>query len=272
MPEPDLPLLIDAAREAGRIAMRYAGDTVVRWDKPEGAGPVTEADLAVNTMLERDLRAARPDYGWLSEETEDSAERLERDKVFIVDPIDGTRSFVEGSNTWAHALAVTKGGKVTAAVIYLPRHDRLFSAAVGEGAFLNGEPIAASRVRRLAEADILAARPNLDALHWRGGRAPHFTRAYRPSLAYRLALVAQGRFDGMLTLRPSWEWDIAAGDLILREAGALCTDRAGAALRFNNPNPLLNGVIAGGRHVHRELRAALSPDGPGSNPAPSPAA
>ncbi|MFV0514639.1 MAG: 3'(2'),5'-bisphosphate nucleotidase CysQ [Jhaorihella sp.] len=267
MPAPDLPLLIDAAREAGRIATGYAGADARRWDKPEGAGPVTEADLAVNAMLERRLQAARPGYGWLSEETEDNPARLTRERVFIVDPIDGTRSFAEGSSTWAHALAVAERGRVTAAVVYLPKRDMLFSAALGQGAFLNGEPIAASRQPELAAAEILAARPLLNALHWRGGRAPHFSRAYRPSLAYRMALVAQGRFDGMLTLRPSWEWDIAAGDLILREAGAVCTDRAGGVLRFNNPDPRVNGVIAAGVHVHRMIRDALAPEDPGAGPA-----
>lgn len=263
MPAHDLSLLIDAAHEAGRIATGFAGKEARRWDKPEGAGPVTEADLAVNTMLERTLQAARPDYGWLSEESEDDPARLSRDRVFIVDPIDGTRSFVEGSNTWAHALAVAERGQVTAAVIYLPLRDLLFSAAIGQGAFLNGQPIAASGQQALADADILAARPNLNALHWRGGQAPHFSRAYRPSLAYRMALVAQGRFDGMLTLRPSWEWDIAAGDLILREAGGVCTDRAGAALCFNNPYPKVNGVVAAGWHIHRLIRDALAPETPG---------
>lgn len=253
----DLTLLIDAAREAGRIATGFVGGKARCWDKPEDAGPVTEADIAVNDMLERDLRAARPDYGWLSEETEDSAERLHRDRVFIVDPIDGTRSFVEGGRSWAHALAVAERGRVTAAVIYLPMLDLLYSAAHGQGAMLNGAPIAASARRRLDEAEILATRPNLEARHWRHGNVPQFRRAYRPSLAYRLALVAQGRFDGMLTLRPSWEWDIAAGELILREAGATCTDRCGAALRFNNPRPQVDGVIAAGGALHRQIAAAL---------------
>ncbi len=265
----DLALLVEAARAAGRIACGYCGPAARRWDKPDGAGPVTEADIAVNDMLEQRLRGARPDYGWLSEESEDDADRLGRERVFIVDPIDGTRSFAEGSSAWAHALAVATGGIVTAAVIYLPQRDLLFSAAAGEGARLNGARIRATQKVRLDQAQILAARPNLDALHWRGGQVPRFSRAYRPSLAYRLALVAQGRFDGMLTLRPSWEWDIAAGELILREAGALCTDRHGGALRFNNPHPKVDGVIAAGAVLHRDLLAALDPQGAGIRPGPS---
>ncbi|KUJ85411.1 3'(2'),5'-bisphosphate nucleotidase CysQ [Ruegeria marisrubri] len=263
MPATDLPLLIDAALEAGRIATRYSGQTAARWDKPQGAGPVTEADLAVNAMLEQRLPAARPGYGWLSEETEDTTDRLERERVFIIDPIDGTRSFAEGSRTWAHSLAVAENGVVTAAVIYLPMRDLLYAAAAGQGATLNGKPIAASQTASLEEAEILAARPNLEGRHWRGGQAPAFTRAYRPSLAYRMALVGQGRFDAMLTLRPSWEWDIAAGDLILREAQGKCTDRSGKPLRFNNPNPRLNGVIAGGTGIHALLCENLDPDGTG---------
>ena len=263
MPATDLSLLIEAALEAGKIATRYSGPQTQRWDKPEGAGPVTEADLAVNAMLERDLQAARPDYGWLSEETEDSPDRLMRDLAFIIDPIDGTRNFAEGSRTWAHSLAVAERGKVTAAVIYLPLRDLLYAAARGQGATLNKATIHVSNQTHLSEAEILAARPNLDACHWKSGMAPDFRRVFRPSLAYRMALVAQGRFDGMLALRPSWEWDIAAGDLILREAGGLCTDRTGQLLQFNNAHPRLNGVVAAGTALHARLYARLDPEGNG---------
>ena len=256
MPESDLTLLIDAALAAGDIATKFTGADAVRWDKPDGAGPVTEADLAVNDMLERRLRSARPGYGWLSEETEDSAARLNKDTVFIIDPIDGTRSFVEGSRTWAHALAIAHKGVVTAAVIYLPLRDKLYSAAQGQGAFLNNQPIHATDTADLAGAQVLAARPNLSEVHWPRG-VPQITRAYRPSLAYRLALVAEGRFDAMLTLRDSWEWDIAAGHLILSEAGAICTDKTGAQLLFNNARPMLNGVVSGGIAVHSQIMTAL---------------
>ncbi|WP_171101377.1 3'(2'),5'-bisphosphate nucleotidase CysQ [Ruegeria sp. HKCCD7255] len=257
MPATDLSLLIDAAQEAGQIATRYSGPQAQRWDKPDGAGPVTEADLAVNEMLERKLQSARPGYGWLSEETEDTDDRLGKDAVFIIDPIDGTRSFAEGSKTWAHSLAISENGIVTAAVIYLPMRDLLYAAAAGQGATLNGTPIQVSEPGGLTEAEVLAAKPNLAPHHWQAGNVPEFKRVYRPSLAYRMALVAQGRFDGMLTLRPSWEWDIAAGDLILREAGGYCTDRKGTALRFNNAHPRLNGVLAAGAHLHEVLLGQL---------------
>lgn len=257
MPATDLDLLIDAARQAGELALRFAGPTARSWDKPGGAGPVTEADLAVNEVLEDTLRTGRPDYGWLSEESEDDATRLECDKVFIVDPIDGTRSFIEGSRTWAHALAVVERGVVTAAVIYLPMRDKLYAAATGQGATLNATPIWTGGRGEIVGASVLAAKPGFAGHHWRAG-VPDMSRAYRPSLAYRLGLVAEGRFDAMFTLRPSWEWDVAAGDLILREAGARTSDRKAQPLLFNNPMPQVNGVVAANPALHNAIAGALA--------------
>lgn len=257
MPETDLDLLMSAAREAGDLATRYSGPKAKRWEKSGNEGPVTEADMAVDALLRTRLTAARPDYGWLSEETPDSPDRLSRRRVFIVDPIDGTRSFIEGSATWAHSLAIADEGKITAAVVFLPLKSKLYSAGAGLGAFLNGQPIRASEQQNLSGASILATKPSYEPQNWRGREVPQMVRHHRPSLAYRLSLVAEGRFDAMLTLRPSWEWDIAAGALILQEAGALGTDRTGGALRFNNPHPQVNGVIAAGAGLHQALSSRL---------------
>ncbi|MFK7763551.1 MAG: 3'(2'),5'-bisphosphate nucleotidase CysQ [Roseobacter sp.] len=256
MQEADLPLLVSAIKEAGRIATKFAQQPTKSWDKPGGAGPVTEADLAVNTYLEEHLRRARPTYGWLSEETEDNADRLACETVFIVDPIDGTRSFVEGSKTWAHSIAIAHAGVVTAGAIYLPLRDLLYTAARGTGAWLNGTRMETSLKDTLGTADVLAAKPMLAPEHWPTG-VPGFTRAHRPSLAYRLGLVGQGRFDAMLTLRPTWEWDVAAGALIVEEANGTCSNRHGHALRFNNPTPQLDGMIAAGRNMHAPILRAM---------------
>ncbi|MEO0764460.1 MAG: 3'(2'),5'-bisphosphate nucleotidase CysQ [Pseudomonadota bacterium] len=258
MPAADLPLLVDAARMAGRVATSFTGPAARRWDKPGDAGPVTEADLAVNDLLASTLRTARPDYGWLSEETEDSDTRLGQDTVFIIDPIDGTRNFVEGGRTWAISIAVAHAGAVTAAAIYLPMHDKLYAAGLGTGATLNGAPIRASGAPMSPDSTVLAARPSFDDKNWIG-RTPDMERHYRPSLAYRLALVGEGRFDGMLTLRPTWEWDIAAGALIVAQAGGKISDRAGAPLQFNNAHPTLNGVVAAGNALHGPLVDRLAP-------------
>jgi myo-inositol-1(or 4)-monophosphatase len=259
LPATDLDLLIAAARAAGQLATRYSGPTAKRWDKDDGAGPVTEADLAVDALLREHLIHARPDYGWLSEETPDTSDRLSRRRVFIVDPIDGTRSFIDGTATWAHSLAVAEAGVITAAVVFLPMKNKLYSAAAGQGAHLNAAPIHASQQPDIAAASVLATRPVYDPENWRDRDVPRMERHHRPSLAYRLSLVAEGRFDAMLTLRPSWEWDIAAGNLILSEAGALTSDRTGAPLRFNNPHPQVNGVLAAGKALHHAIATRLAP-------------
>jgi len=251
----DLKLLIDAARVAGELALTFDGPVTRRWDKPDEAGPVTEADLAVNRRLEEDLRGARPGYGWLSEESEDGPERLDADRVFVIDPIDGTRSFIDGSGTWAHSIALVEDGEVIAGVVYLPARGKLYAAAKGQGVTLNGSPVRASGHAKLQGAEVLATRPNMDAALWPGG-VPDLKRSHRPSLAYRLALVAEGRFDGMLTFRDSWEWDIAAGALLVAEAGARVSDGQGAPLRFNNARPKLPGLIAATDPIHAALLRA----------------
>ncbi|WP_342077431.1 3'(2'),5'-bisphosphate nucleotidase CysQ [Yoonia sp. SS1-5] len=258
MPETDRALLADAARAAGQIALSYFKNDPSVVDKPDGAGPVTEADLAVNAMLERDLRAARPDYGWLSEETEDDSGRLRTKRQFVIDPIDGTRAFIAGNPDWAHSLAIVEEGRVLAAAVYLPVRDLMFTASFRGGATLNDAPVTVTRAG-LDGATLLGAKPNFAPHHWRGGTPPVIQK-FRSSLAYRLCLVAQGRYDGMITLRPSWEWDIAAGSLIAAEAGAKVTDQSDTALLFNNRHPQVAGVLAAGPELHAHLVQKLEPN------------
>ena len=254
----DLALLKDAALEAGKIAARYFHGSANRWDKPGGQGPVTEADLAVDKMLREELTAARADYGWLSEETEDGPDRLHADQVFIVDPIDGTRSFIEGSTTWAHSLAIARNGRVEAAVVYLPMRDKLYAASLGKGASLNDVPLSVSEQHEMVGATVLAAKPNFDPSRWINADVPPITRKFRSSLAYRMSLVGEGRFDAMMTLHPTWEWDVAAGSLIVEEAGGAVSDRTNKPALFNNPVPKLSGMIAGGDFIHSALIARLA--------------
>nr|WP_252734571.1 3'(2'),5'-bisphosphate nucleotidase CysQ [Octadecabacter sp. B2R22] len=248
--------MIDAARSAGDIAKGYFNASPEVWEKSGGQGPVTEADLHVNRQLSADLQAARPDYGWLSEETEDGEKRLSTERQFIVDPIDGTRAFIEGNKDWAHSIAVSENGIVTAAVIYLPIHDAMYTATLGQGAACNGAPITATADKAIDTATVLSSKPNMDAKYW-ATQAPPFKRTFRSSLAYRLALVAQGQFDGMLTLRPTWEWDVAAGALIVTEAGGIVSDQKGQTAAFNNPHPQINGMVAAGG-IHQTLIDALA--------------
>jgi len=173
-----------------------------------------------------------------------------------VDPIDGTRAFVGGQKDFAHSIAVADQGRIVAAAVYLPIYERMFSAASCEPARLNGQTITATGAT-LEGANILAARPNFDPEFWPGG-VPDVVRHFRPSLAHRLCLVAEGRFDAMLTLRPTWEWDVAAGSLIVECAGGVASDRTGHPPRFNNTFPRLNGMIAAGVKLHKALLARLT--------------
>ena len=256
MPARDVALLTEAAREAGRIALRYWRKDPQVWDKGGDHGPVTEADLAVNDMLKAKLLGARPDYGWLSEETPDNTDRLAVDTVFIVDPIDGTRAFVAGEETWAHSLAVAQQGRVTAGVVYLPAMDRIYVASATSAPMKDGEVIRCSGRDRLEGANILTTKANMVPEKWPGG-VPEILRSFRASLAYRMCLAAEGRFDGMLTLRDAWEWDIAAGALIAERAGAVVTDQTGVALRFNSPAAQAKGVLALPPGPHAEALARL---------------
>ncbi|NEX46421.1 3'(2'),5'-bisphosphate nucleotidase CysQ [Pseudotabrizicola algicola] len=256
MPGSDLSLLAEAARAAGDIAMRFWRRSPQVWDKGGDHGPVTEADLAVNDMLRQRLLSARPDYGWLSEETPDSGGRLSARRIFILDPIDGTRAFVAGEDNFAVSIAVAEAGRVIAGAVMMPAKDRLYTAEVGGHALCNGATIKAGTRTDLVGSNLLATKANMEPAHWPGG-VPELRRSFRTSLAYRLCLSAEGRYDGMITFRDTWEWDIAAGSLICECAGARVTDRSGTALRFNSPEAMTKGVIATNPALHRAIMARL---------------
>ncbi|MGF1553950.1 MAG: 3'(2'),5'-bisphosphate nucleotidase CysQ [Paracoccaceae bacterium] len=253
-PAEDRDLLIEAGLAAGEIALeRFRGRFDVS-EKPGGLGPVTDADLAVDRRLRERLGAARPDYGWLSEETDDDPARLDAERVFVVDPIDGTRAFIAGEKGWGVALAVVSAGRVTAATVVLPARGEVYAAALGQGATLDGAALAPGDGAGLPGASVLAARPAFEARHWRLG-VPEVARSFRTALAWRLCLAASGRFDAVVTLRGSFEWDVAAGALIAAEAGLAVTDARGGALSFNRAEPRLDGVIAAPPSLHAALMA-----------------
>ena len=252
----DLALLLEAAAKAAPIALHHWKSDPQVWQKDDGAGPVSEGDLAVNAALETHLRTARPAYGWLSEESEDDPARQTARRTFVIDPIDGTRSYLDGQTNWAISIAVVEAGQPIAAAIAMPAKSNTYAAATGQGATLNGTPIQATPRPTLAGATVLTPRITLEPANWPGG-VPDIDRHFRPSLAYRMALVAQGRFDAMITLRDAWEWDIAAGALIVAEAGAQVSDHTGAPLVFNSAGAKTPGVVAGVDGVWRGLLAGL---------------
>jgi len=252
----DLRLLIDVAYECGKISKRFFSFNPKSWEKDNNAGPVTEADIEINQMLHNELLNNRPDYGWLSEETEDSSSRVSNERVFIIDPIDGTRSFIAGKDTFAHSLAIAENGKVVTAVIYLPIPNLLYTASDIEPSRRNGSLISTSMVGDIDNSKLLAPAATMDSENW-VGPVPNFIREHRPSLAYRLCLVADGQFDALLTLRDCWEWDIAAGELIVRMAGGITSDRLNKPLLFNNPFPKTMGCHAAGKTLHTLINSQI---------------
>jgi myo-inositol-1(or 4)-monophosphatase len=203
---------------------------------------VTNADLAADRLLTQRLRAARPDYGWLSEETADDPARLERRRLFVVDPIDGTRAFLKGRPWWSVAIAVVDDGLPVAAVVFAPEVDETYAAAAGRGATCNGAPIRPSTTATLEDCR-MAGDPVVFG-HWSWPTPwPAMRVEQRNSTAYRMCLVAAGDFDAAVAPVRKADWDVAAGDLIAREAGCFVGDHTGAGFRYNRARPSQASLI-----------------------------
>ena len=231
-----LAAMTQSALRGGAIAMDYfrpGARTSARIDSKEGGSPVTEADHAVDAFLARDLLRALPQAGWLSEETIDNPERLARDLVFIVDPIDGTRAFMSGDARWAVCIALVASGQPVAGVVHLPAMALTFVAHRGGGAFLNDRPINVSPRASLAGGLIAGPAGMLRDLAVNGMDLR--TEPRIPSLAYRFARVAEGSLDAGMASTNACDWDIAAADIILQEAGGGLTDPHGLSPVYNRP-------------------------------------
>jgi len=248
----DHALLVAAAREAGRIALdHFRRSDLKRWNKSPG-DPVTEADLAVDAHLKARLGGARPQYGWLSEESADDGRRLATARVWIVDPIDGTRAFVEGRAEFSVAAALVEDGRPVAAVVFNPATGEFFDATEGGGARLNGLAIAASDRRDLAGARLLASKRTFERNDWLH-LAPGAEFSHMNSIALRMAKVAAGQFEAAISLGEKSDWDIAAADLIVREAGGACTACDAAPFVYNRRIPRHPSVLAVAPGLQRML-------------------
>jgi len=244
----DLHLIRAAALRAGALA-EAERDRGLRIDHKDGGSPVTSADLAVDAMLKADLLAARPDYGWLSEETPDTPERLSKSRIFVVDPIDGTVAFMKSQPWWCVPIAVVENGVPIAAVIHVPALNETFEATLNQGARLNGRTIMASDVDTLDDAAVLADARLMEGPHWPEPWPP-MRYEKRNALAYRMALVASGAFDAAIALTPKWDWDVCAGALIATEAGAKVSDHHGRPWRFNQPDPRQASLVCSAPALH----------------------
>jgi myo-inositol-1(or 4)-monophosphatase len=243
-----LPELLDSVRisalEAGKIALddfRLGGPTTARIWAKAGGSPVTSADVTVDTFLKIRLSELLPDAGWLSEETVDDPARLTRRHVWVVDPIDGTRAFLSGDPDWAVCVSLLDAGEPVLGLVFAPAHAKTYSAILGAGAFLNGAPLTSPDTASLDNARVAGPKPMQEALH---KLAPVLQMPKVPSLALRIARIAEGTLDAALVSPDSRDWDIAASDLILRESGGRLSTLEGNVPRYNRPAPV-HGVLYG---------------------------
>ncbi len=236
----DLDLLREAAAEGARIALGYFRKTPDVWMK-EGASPVSEADIAVDRFLRETLCKARPDYGWLSEETADNPDRLSARRTFVVDPIDGTRAFIDGKRTWCVSVAVVEDGEPLTGVLDCPARQEVYLAVKDGKATRNGETISVRAPAHPPRIGGPRALLNLAPTDMDGGeKVP-----YVPSLAYRIAMVAAGELDATFVKPNSHDWDLAAADLVLACAGGKVLDPSGRRPRYAGPQPRHGALAAG---------------------------
>lgn len=251
----ELQLICDAVRAGGQEAMSWfegAGRSALKASSKADGSPVTAADIAVNEALRARLMGALPEAGWLSEESADGPDRMQRERVFVVDPIDGTVAFLRGRADWSISVALVEHGRTLAAAVMQPALGRLFSAHRGAGAQMNGQAITASQRASLDGARLVNSRHVIEDAAW-SAHWPAFEHAKLSSIALRLATIAEGTMDAMIRLRPVYEWDIAAGVLLLEESGGIATDLDGEPLRFNQAQPRAPSLLAAGAALHASI-------------------
>ncbi|MBD0321055.1 MAG: 3'(2'),5'-bisphosphate nucleotidase CysQ [Gemmatimonadetes bacterium] len=250
----DLELALHAARAAAEVIRpAFRAEMEVRYKDPDQ--PVTDADVQANRVLWDVLLEARPEYGWLSEETSDSSDRLWRSRLWVVDPIDGTNSFIQGIAEFAVSIGLVEGGRAVLGVVANPATGEVYHAVHGGGAFLNGAPIHVSAAEDAPR--LLCSRSEL-----RRGEMGAFDAActVQPlgSTAYKMVKVADGTGDAFVSFGPKHEWDVCGAEVILREAGGQVTGLDGAAFRYNQQNPSWRGVVASNGRVHSAMLARVA--------------
>jgi len=244
-----------ALEEAEAVLRRFTpGDVAARMKT--GDDPVTEADTTVDALLRRLL--PRDGEGWLSEETEDDPARLTARRVWVVDPLDGTREFVTGIPEWSVSIGLVVDGAPVAGGICNPATGERIVGAVGHGVTLNGKPVTVSSRPGLAGATVLASRSEVKRKEWEGYREDLFTIRPCGSVAYKLGLVAAGLVDATWTLVPKHEWDVAAGVALVLAAGGTIITASPEEARFNRPHPLLSRLIAAPPQLVPEIEAEIA--------------
>jgi len=252
----ELTVAVHAARSAGEIVRSYYEGRVESWEKGHD-NPVTHADLEANQRIQSLIAEAFPDDGWLSEETADSTERLGKSRVWIVDPLDGTKEFIQKIPEFCVCVGLAIAGRATLGACYNPATDELFAGIAGEGATYNGKPAHVSDVRDLLQTRVLASRSEDKRGEWDDYK-DKVQVVLTGSVAFKLALIAAGRGDATFSLTPKNEWDICAGAALIEAAGGRVTYLDGKPLQFNQPKTKLSGLIASNGVLHPALQRLIA--------------
>lgn len=240
-----------AALKAGEAIMAvYA--TAFKVDHKSPEQPITEADRQANQIIQKTLLDAFPDDGWLSEETLDNHERLKKKRVWIVDPLDGTKEFINHIPEFAVSIGLSVDGEAVVGAIYNPSTKELFHGFQGGGAFLNGEKISVSKTTDLANAKILASRSEIKRGEWENFDKK-FDVIKSGGMAHKMSVVVRGMADGSFSLSPKNEWDFAGGTLLMQEAGGIVSHKDGSPITFNKDNPRTGDIVYGNKSIHKQL-------------------
>ena len=246
-PTRDALLLRNTVREAGALALSLFRTELKNWTKG-ASSPVSEADIAVNELISGRLRSATPHYGWLSEESIDDEQRLAKKRVWIVDPIDGTRGYLAGREDWCISVALVEGTRPVLAAVFAPASDEFFFAERGQGTLLNGTPVDAMPGTAIDISRVAGPKPLIERLVRSSDEiSPHPRIA---SLALRLCRVAHGWLDVAFAGGQSRDWDLAAADLIVQEANGKMTSLSGEAIQYNRREVTHGMLMAAGRDRH----------------------
>jgi myo-inositol-1(or 4)-monophosphatase len=264
----DIAIMEEAAIAAGKVIMKYyrEGEQVANSAEVREKSlnnPLTEADLEADRLLRQMLLDARPDYGWLSEETVDSSTRLGKKRVWVVDPIDGTKEFIIGLPQFAVSIGLVEDGKPIAACVHNPAVNELFLAELGKGTTLNHQAVNTTPRSQLTGSSCLASRSETKRGDWDCFKT-EFALTMMGSIAYKLAMVAAGRYDLTFTLTPKNEWDFCAGELLVTEAGGQVTHKDGTFCQYNKEDPRVRSLLVSNGTLHSDLLKRLKdiPYGP----------
>ena len=243
----------DSIIKAGKIALKWFKNDPENWEKEDGS-LISKVDIEINNLLGRILKKSNPNFGWLSEESEDDKSRLEKEITFVVDPLDGTKAFLEGKKEFSISIALVKNGEPISGIVYSPSTKEIFESEKNKGSLKNKKRMHISKFDQLNGCKMVAFKPMFSHPSWKNPW-PKMSIENRNSVAYRMALVASGEFDAMMALNSKNDWDIAAGDLLITEAGGYVSQHNAKKLKYNNVSTKKPSVIGSNKKIYDEILA-----------------